>query len=96
LTRPAAMVPVMVRPADAAGPALDDHDFSAVFRDGGWLVQWKWRDNVGPRKNLRRVTYTIAECNQEAFDTEIETWIEDGILVKHNRAVHGDIQRFCL
>ncbi|MCH9663309.1 MAG: aspartyl protease family protein [Gammaproteobacteria bacterium] len=73
---------------------INHRDFVASFRGGHWTVRWKWKDGAKPRAALHRLNYKIAEKDQPEFDAEIAEWIDQGIRVRHDHNMHGEVQRF--
>ena len=69
-------------------------DFVASFHERHWTVRWKWKDGVRSQPAPHRLNYKIAEADQPEFDAEVSKWIDQGILVRHDRHKHGEVQRF--
>lgn len=76
----------------SATPAVNDSDFEANFVSGKWEIRWKWKNEIPP-PNSPRDNFVQAEY-RDGFDKEIESWIQDGILVSHDSNIHGEIKRF--
>ena len=58
---------------------MSDVDFSANFDGQKWTVAWKWTNGEASLRN-RVVCYKVPADHLEAFDKEVEAWIEEGIL----------------
>ena len=58
---------------------MSDVDFSANFDGQKWTVAWKWTHSEPSLRN-RVACYKVPADHQEAFDKEVEAWIEEGIL----------------
>lgn len=58
---------------------IDDVDFTASFDGSVWTVKWKWLDGEPKLKN-NISCYKIREHQKEAFVSEIDAWINEGIL----------------
>lgn len=71
---------------------IEDEDFRAEFRDGRWEVGWKF---VSPlAEGVSGSSWSsVPESHREAFDAEMASWLEEGIIVKHEEK-HGEIRRF--
>ena len=65
---------------------IDDVDFSAVFMDNKWVVDWNWCENE-PELNGASL-YKIPVTAYDKFDAEIQKWIENGWLKPYS----GDIK----
>ena len=61
---------------------LDDPDFTAKFDDGRWTVKWRWRDEA-PRLKNSVSQYKMKSSVLDAYETEIQDWIEKGWLEKY-------------
>ena len=62
---------------------IEDKDFSALFDGKKWIAKWVWK-KVGPPVLRNRVPYYdngLEGPKREAYEAEVERWIEDGILV---------------
>ena len=70
---------------------IDDKDFSGGFSDGVWTVEWKWKNGVEPKLTNMVADYnrSLTEGAREAFDTEVNRWIKEGILVEWKGEVDG-------
>lgn len=69
---------------------IEESDFSASFQDGRWTVRWKWREGEPQLKN-QCGGYAVKDEDREAFDTEVEQWIEKGWLQPHDVYRHGPV-----
>ena len=71
---------------------IEDEDFRAEFRDGRWVAGWKF---VSPmHEGVSGSSWSnIPEADREAFDSEMTTWLKEGIIVRHEDK-HGEIRRF--
>ena len=58
---------------------VDDVDFSSRFDGTNWTVKWKWIDEEPALRN-KVSQYNISAEAEEAFDAEMQLWIEEGIL----------------
>ena len=61
---------------------IEDKDFSAIFDGKKWIAKWVWK-KVGPPVLRNRVPYYdngLEGPKREAYEAEVERWIEDGIL----------------
>ena len=65
--------------SDDAALEIDDTDFSAKFEDGRWKVAWKWKVSA-PELTNRCHSYGMKEELKQAFDTELQDWVNTGIL----------------
>ena len=74
--------------------SIDDPDFSAEFVGGHWNVKWKWKEGCVPKQQLAMWNHHIAQNDKSAFDSEISSWIEQGIPVEHDESIHGKVQRY--
>jgi hypothetical protein len=81
---------------EAAHPPIevDDADFVAKFDGKSWSIRWKWKENVEPANVRSPPNYKVSGEHQEAFDKELETWIDEGILVRHDVSLHGNVKAF--
>jgi transposase InsO family protein len=68
-----------------------DTDFDAKYEQGIWTVNWKWKDD-GPPAFCSRPNYAVPPADQDKFDEEIRTWVEEGILVPWKEREHGSIK----
>jgi ribonuclease HI len=60
--------------------AVHDKDFSAIFKNGAWTVEWKWLESP-PKLHNRVSSYRVPQEAQEAYDQEIAEWIRNDWLV---------------
>ena len=73
---------------------IEDRDFSAWFSSGVWTVRWNWREHESGGVKPRVANNYVLPCDTDAVTSEIESWLDSGILVKYNPSVHGRIRRF--
>ena len=73
---------------------IEDNDFEADFSNGRWTISWKWSKewNESMMKGCRVRKNLVDDNNISGFDTEIEQWISEGILIKHDVEEHGEIR----
>jgi len=58
---------------------IDDEDFHAEFKQGRWIVRWKWKDK--PPNLCGLVTqYKVKEVYEEKYYDELDVWIKNGWL----------------
>lgn len=81
-----------------SGMSIQDEDFEAEFTEDRWVVSWKWEQTVSEMDDKaepegRGGCYVSAK-DRQAFDEEVWTWVEEGILVRHEPEIHGEIRRF--
>lgn len=72
-------------------PTIRDPDYEATFRDGRWEVRWRWKDES---VKLNTPSNYVPPEYAESVDKEIKEWLELGILVEHDMAVHGALQHY--
>ena len=62
---------------------IEDKDFSAKFDGEVWTVSWKWKEGGSPvlKNKVECYKQGLVGDKKEAFETEIDRWIEEGILV---------------
>ena len=77
---------------DDSKKVIMDPDFVATFEEGKWTVAWEWRGQEVCSEG-KAVTFA-SPVDREAFNHEIESWIEEGILVKYEKEIHGDEVNF--
>ena len=71
---------------------IDDVDFTARFDGRHWQVEWKWRDDEGPRQlPAQPAVYESAMEHAEEVDTELLEWRKNGWLVPYNGEVRGTL-----
>lgn len=73
--------------------SIEDEDFEATLDRGRWTVRWKWNG----RSCVQGSTYPkeiIGEEDREAFDKELSSWLEEGIIVPHEKVQHGEIKHY--
>ena len=73
-------VAALVKDCSSKELTITDQDFLAVFKDGAWTVTWKWKDDVPPNLKNRVAEYEIRTDIKEAYEKELQTWIEEGWL----------------
>lgn len=69
----------------AAAPVLtiEDKDFRAEFEGGQWIVSWKWCESEPMLRNTV-AQYNVAPQAKEAFEAEVDDWIEHGWLQEYS------------
>ena len=74
-------------------PDIVDKDFEATFNGKFWEVKYKWNTKGEPRlrNTVSEYKHTMDAEKHQAYVTEIERWIADGVLVPWNGAVQGVI-----
>ena len=70
---------------------VEGEDFTARFDGSRWVVGWKWEADP-PCLNNRCAGYHVSPDDRPAFETEVETWIEEGILMPHDPVRHGEVK----
>lgn len=70
---------------------INDDDFSAVFKHGKWVVEWKWNGNTGPVLRNLVGQYKVAREAEGAFHEEVEEWIRNGWLERYGGEYDGVI-----
>ena len=70
---------------------LKEDDMHVEFCNKDWVVKWMWKNGAPPKK-CHKANYTVPSQDQEAFDKEIETWVNDGILVPWNEQRDGELK----
>jgi len=73
---------------------IRDPDFYASFNDKIWTVRWNWNPEVSQKNGCLSPREFVKNEDREGFNKEIETWINEGILVRYNEIEHGNIIRF--
>lgn len=75
---------------------VEDKDFCAKFEQGKWTASWKWKNvqQGAPVLNSRPCPNYVEESDRELFDEEIQSWVDSGVLVKHDMQTHGEVQNF--
>lgn len=88
------------RPTAVSAPAMSDSaceiedcDFQAKF-SGKWIVQWCWKESSVTGGCSSYPHNIVSQADEVACNAEIEEWVEDGILVKHDPQCHGEIKRY--
>ena len=71
---------------------VEQQDFQLSY-DGenrSWTVRWKWSGNSEPRKlNNTIAEYPVSEGVREAYEAEVERWIENGWLRPYDEDRYG-------
>jgi len=64
-------------------PNIVDKDFDAWFDGEKWVVRYKWNENGEPVLKNRVSEYKtgLDDGKRNQYETEVERWIEEGILV---------------
>ena len=70
----------LVAKSEEQALSLEDVDFTADFDGNRWIVKWKWTGEE-PRLSNQVPGYRVKKHLQDKFDAEVESWIEDGILL---------------
>lgn len=70
---------------------VDDTDFKACFDGKSWKVSWKWKTGE-PVLTNQCGEYKISNGCRSEFEKEVESWIECGWLVEHDKSVHGEVR----
>ena len=70
---------------------VKDDDFHARFTGMHWEVRWRWKGRP-PEGRLHRVNYRVPEEARDAFNLEVEEWIQAGYLVSWDQGRHGEIR----
>jgi len=73
---------------------IHDKDFVATFNGSRWCVRWNWRQNLEPGSDCKIPYNIIDEQDKSPCDAEINDWINEGILVRHDVSFHGKIKRY--
>ena len=70
---------------------VEDSDFTAKFDGVNWTISWAWKSEQPTLRN-QCAEYAVSDdqCKQK-YEKEIEQWISDSWLVKHNEAEHGKV-----
>ena len=76
---------------DKVAHEINDEDLRIEFVEQKWIVKWKW-NNCSPPLNNKRCNYKVPEEQRNAFDGEIQQWIDEGILVPWERNRDGELQ----
>ncbi len=70
---------------------IEEPDFLGAFDGQHWTIRWKWKDEP-PTQDLAVNNYRVHPQNRELFDKEVQSWVDDGILVPWDRDKHGPVQ----
>lgn len=73
---------------------VDDVDFSAWFDGDRWTIKWVWKDNSEGEQKLSSYDGYVQDDYRDAFDCEIQQWITDGVLIRHDYERHGPVKRY--
>ena len=70
---------------------IEDRDFTAEFDGSKWTVKWKWKEGGQPVLKNQKEQYdsTVSEENKAAYESEVNRWIEEGILMPWKGEVGG-------
>ncbi len=77
----------------ASRAKLEDDDFEAAFNGKQWTVKWRWKEGSKVPHDPPAL-YGVREEDREAFDREVSSWIDEGILVKWDKERHGSVNNF--
>ena len=67
-----------------------------MFSGGKWTVAWKWIDAQLKLSALRWPNYYVKEQNASAFNDEIESWVDQEILVPWDELKHGAVKHMLM
>ena len=70
----------LTAPCDQSEVVINDVDFDAHFQGGRWIVKWKWSDKE-PNLSNQTPCYSMRPDLREKFNEEIQSWIDEEILV---------------
>ena len=73
---------------------IDDIDFLAEWNGAQWKVKWKWKPNSGGAKECLALRKFVNDGDKEEFDMEIQSWIDEDVLVAYDEIKHGPIGRY--
>ena len=75
--------------------STDDGEIRWCSQDGFWKVKWKWTDGQEPAGPLGpaigeypRKKLSVEE--EKLFQAEVQAWIDNGWLIKHDSKIHGE------
>lgn len=71
---------------------IEDSDFKAIFDGRTWTVEWKWK--VEPPRLKNKIECYDRQMDADTikgFEKEVESWIEEGILMPWNEHVETGI-----
>ena len=69
---------------------VEGKDFSGEFRNGEWVVRWKWLNGVAPDGLANKVEqYAIPVGIRQAYNHELQAWIDEGWLVPYREEEFG-------
>ena len=66
-------------------------DLDITFAEDKWTVKWKWTD-CSPPLNNRRCNYSVPDEHRDAFNQEVQQWVDEGILVPWERERDGELK----
>ena len=73
---------------DTKEVSISDSDFKADFDGNRWTVSWFWKDKP-PTIGKRCANYSVNKELTEAFESEIQAWIDDEWLIEYSEELHG-------
>ena len=73
--------------------SVSDVDYGACFSRGVWEVEWRWREDRACLKTSFPHNVVSAEDIEE-FDSEVTSWVDNGILIMHDEEKHGPVRNF--
>ena len=59
---------------------IEEMDFQSEFDGNRWTVKWRWRAGA-PQLRTGASCYKIPGDVREEFDKEVQSWIDEGIIV---------------
>ena len=78
---------------------LTSNDVIVNWNDANktWTLLWKWLDGVGPHHPVdsglgEYLRTKLSPDQEEVFTEEVQKWLDNGWLVKHDPARHGEPQ----
>ena len=74
---------------------VEDGEMRWRHEDGYWEVKWNWLNGRAPAsiKGPSIGEYSREKLSEEeelSFCEEVQTWIDNGVIVKHDASVHGE------
>ncbi len=69
---------------------LEADDYEVEFDGRHWTMKWRWAD--GPPDCQNSSNYHVAAEHREEFEAEVQSWIDEGILVAWDPAIHGEVK----
>jgi transposase InsO family protein/ribonuclease HI len=81
--------------ADVTSPlkTITDSDFVASFSGERWSINWNWKHSDVECHEGKGITFA-SPSDRQAFDEEVASWIEEGVLVEHDPGLHGEVRHF--